>query len=147
MRCNEVEELMAAYVAGLSGRQQAQAIATHLLSCAACRAWHDEVRATWCVWQDGPAGAGGATAIAAAVPAADDAPDLVTPVMQRLQRPRPALTRLPLRQALIHYGVAASVAMFLFTTGLMDRFGTGMLNLQANVEQLIDLLRAFLASI
>ena len=109
---------MAAYVAGLSGRQRAQAIAAHLLSCATCRAWHDEVRATWSVWQDGAAGvvaadsahgaegADGTVAVGAAIPAVEGTPDLVTPVMRRLQRPRPALTRLPLRQALVHYGVA-----------------------------------------
>ena len=37
--------------------------------------------------------------------------------------------------------------MILFSTGLMDRYGTGMLNLQVRIEQLIDVLRAFLASV
>lgn len=124
---------MAAYVAGQSGRLREPAIAAHLLACAPCRAWHDEVRATWGFWQESMTAGPIATVPAPAEPT----PDLVTPVMQRLQRPRPTPVLVPLRHALIHYGVAASAAMILFSTGLMDRYGEGMLNLQSGVKQVI----------
>lgn len=140
MKCMEVEEWMAAYVAGQSGRLREQAIAAHLLTCASCRAWHDDVQAAWGMWQESLAD----PALAAMPAISEPAPDLVTPVMQRLARPRPVPPALPLRHALIHYGVAASAAMIMFSTGLMDRYGEGMLNLHAGLTQLISLVSTIL---
>lgn len=155
MNCSEIEELMAAYVSGEIGRTREQAVATHLLSCASCRAWHDDVRAAWGLWEDGltlgPDALPAAAVVVEPVTAAEPdlvtmaVPDLVTPVMQRVRQPRPVLPTLPLRHALVHYGVAASVAMILFSTGLMDRYGERMLHLQAGFEQAVAAIAALLS--
>lgn len=132
MNCNTVEERMSAYIADNVSKAEAAAVAAHLLTCSACRAWHEAVRETWGLWHDD---------------AHADAPDLVATVMQRLQNPRqrPFVPSLPLWRVLVHYGVAASAAAVMFSLGLFDRYGYGVLHLHAKLEQFVSMVTVFLS--
>ena len=126
MRCQEVCDRMALFVAWELPPAQSRAVARHIARCASCRLWYREVVDLAEAWHDDR-----------------EVPDLdlVTPVLKRLpaatgdaarrdERPAAPTTRVPeapwvppRRLIVLHYAVAATMVLALFNLGVFQHMG------------------------
>ncbi|GAB6991272.1 anti-sigma factor family protein [Paenibacillus pini] len=121
MNCDIIQYQMAAYVAHELSPETSLIMDRHIQSCPSCQEWLHEVMAMSRMWQDSSS-------------LSEDAPDLVTSVMQEIRqmpvskiRSRDKSTNAsPQRSMFVHYTIAACLTFLLFQFGVFEHLGSGL---------------------
>ncbi|MCL6625889.1 zf-HC2 domain-containing protein [Alicyclobacillus shizuokensis] len=122
MKCSEVQDLMAAFVTRDLPTTKAEAVRRHIKTCEECRLWHQEVLGLADVWMEDVqvSGLNLVDAVLSRLEVADRSPELGDSGVA----PR---WNVPSRITLVHYGLAASIALALFQFGVFARLGATLM--------------------
>ncbi len=133
MNCKDTQDLIAGYVADDIPQALATEVTKHIIDCLVCHYWYQEVLELYDVWQDTRPVPGLNLATPVLRQIADYTRNTVqheeyVPTVLETSSSMHALPHLkPQRNlrstALVHYGVAASIAIALFQFGAFQRLG------------------------